>query len=131
MREVPPIDWRAVLLGGAVALVVSLLLSIGSQALGLGDLGTAAVPAGIAAGAALAGRLAGSRSAFHGGLVAVLWIGAEALAEPLRPGAADVVSDLAQTVLADVIRISLGVAFGWLGGVGGRSGGRRGASPRA
>lgn len=116
MREVPPIDWRAVLLGGAAALAVSLLLSIGSQALAAASLGAWAVPAGIAAGAALAGRLALSRGAFHGGLVAVLWIGAEALAEPFRPGAVDIAADLAATLLADVARLGLGVLFGWLGG---------------
>jgi hypothetical protein len=110
VREVPPIGWRAVLVGGAVALAVSLLLSIASQAL-------PAVAVGIAVGAAVAGRLAALRSAFHGGLVAVLWIGAEALSEPFRPAPADVVVDLAQTILLDVVRLALGVAFGWLGGL--------------
>lgn len=108
-REVPPIEWRAVLSGGAAALLVSVLLSIASQP-GL------AVPAGIAAGAALAGRLATTRSAFHGGLVAVLWIAAEALAEPFRPAHPDVAADLARTLLSDVLNLGLGVAFGWLGG---------------
>lgn len=110
MREVPPITWRAVLIGGAVALVIALLLSMAFQTL-------PAVAVGIAAGAAVAGRLAASRSGFHGGLVAVLWIGAEALAEPLRPAAADVATDLAQTILADIVRLGLGVLFGWLGGL--------------
>lgn len=109
-REIPPIAWRAVLTGGAVALVVSLLLSMASQPL-------VAVPAGVAAGGAVAGWLATSRSAFHGGLVAVLWIAAEALAEPFRGAAGDVVTDLAQTILADVVRLALGVLFGWLGGL--------------
>ncbi len=128
MREVPEIAWRAVLTGGAAAVLLALLLSISSQTPGLGAAGPLAVPAGIAAGAAVAGRLAPARSAFHGGLVAVLWIAAEALAEPFQPAAADVVTDLARTVLADVVRLGLGVAGGW---VGGRSrshpGGRRGA----
>lgn len=109
MREMPPIEWRPVLVGGAVALVVSLFLSMASQTL-------PAVPVGIAAGAAVAGRLARQRSGFHGGLVAVLWIAAEALSEPFRPAPADVVADLAQTILLDVVRLALGVAFGWLGG---------------
>lgn len=110
MREVPPIGWRAVLVGGAVALAVSLLLSVASQTLPV-------VAVGVAAGAAVAGRLAPSRSAFHGGLVAALWIGAEALSEPFRPAPADVAADLAQTILLDVLRLTLGVAFGWLGGL--------------
>ncbi len=116
MREMPPVEWRAVLIGGAVAVLVSLLLSIGSQALAAAGLAAAAVPAGIAVGAGVAGRLAAVRGAFHGGLVAVLWIAAEALAEPFRPAPPDVVSDLAQTVLADLIRLGLGLLFGWLGG---------------
>ncbi|MBI2983466.1 MAG: hypothetical protein HYY42_04720 [Chloroflexi bacterium] len=110
MREVPPIAWRAVLIGGSVALAVSLFLSMASQML-------PAVAVGIAAGAAVAGRLARERSGFHGGLVAVLWIGAEALSEPFRPAPADVVADLAQTILLDVVRLALGVLFGWLGGL--------------
>ena len=110
-RGAPPIDWRAVLIGGAVAVGTSLLLSISSQVVGAGSVG-----AGIAAGAAVAGRLAKARSAFHGGLVAVLWIAAEALADPLRPAPGDALSDTALTVVADVIRLGLGVLFGWLGG---------------
>jgi hypothetical protein len=109
MREVPPITWRAVLIGGTVALAAILLLSIASQPL-------PPVAVGIAAGAAVAGWLATARGGFHGGLVAALWIGAEALAEPFRPAPADVVADLANTILLDLVWLTLGVAFGWIGG---------------
>ena len=109
MREIPPIEWRAVLIGGAVAAVVSLLLSIGSQ-------GTLAVAVGIAAGSAVAGFLARARGAFHGGLVAVAWIAAEALAEPFRPAAGDVIGDFGATIAADLLGLAVGVVFGWLGG---------------
>ena len=109
MREIPPIEWRPVLGGGAVAVGVSLLISIAFQA-------QPAVLVGIAAGAAIAGWLATARSAFHGGLVAALLIGAEALAEPFRPAAGDVITDLAATVASDVLRLMVGVAAGWLGG---------------
>jgi len=110
MREIPPIEWRPVLIGGAVALVLALLLSMASQTL-------PAVAVGIAVGAAVAGWLATSRGAFHGGLVAVLWMAAEALAEPFRPAPADIATDLAQTLVADVLRLALGVSFGWFGGL--------------
>jgi hypothetical protein len=111
MREVPPIAWRAVLAGGAVALAAILLLSIASQPL-------PPVAVGIAAGALAAGRLATARSAFHGSLVAVLWIAAEALADPFvgRPLPVDVAADLARTILLDVLWLALGVGCGWLGG---------------
>ncbi len=116
MREIPPIEWRPVLIGGAVAAVLSFLLSIGSQGTSSGVAGALTVAAGIAAGSAVAGRLARARGAFHGGLVAVVWIAAEALAEPFRPAASDVVLDLAATVVSDVLRLLVGVVFGWLGG---------------
>lgn len=79
--------------------------------------GLPAEPIGIAAGAAVAGRLANARGAFHGGLVAVLAVAAQALAEPLRPPPPDVAADLAQTVVADAGRLALGTLFGWIGGL--------------
>jgi hypothetical protein len=109
MREVPPITWRAVLIGGTVALAAIVLLSIASQPF-------PPVAVGIAAGAAVAGRLATARGGFHGGLVAVLWIGAEALADPFRPAPANVATDLANTILLDVAWLTLGIAAGWAGG---------------
>lgn len=122
MRELPPVELRALVAGGAVAAVASLLLSMVPAD---GPFGGAAV-AGVAAGAAVAGRLARAHGAFHGGLVAVLLIAAEALAEPLRPAATDVAADLARTVIADALRLGAGVLFGWLGHRA-RAGRRRGA----
>jgi hypothetical protein len=116
MREMPPIEWRAVLVGGAVAATLSLLLSIAFQSPLPPGAGSLVTGAGIAAGGAVAGRLARARGPFHGGLVAVLWIAAEALSEPFRPAAVDVLSDTAQAIVADVVRVGIGVAFGWLGG---------------
>ena len=117
MREIPPIEWRPVLIGGAVAAAISLLLSIAFQTAPSGVAGALPMVAGIAAGSAVAGRLARARGGFHGGLVAVVWIAAEALAEPFRPAAGDVVADLAGTVVVDVLRLAVGVLFGWLGGL--------------
>ena len=67
----------------------------------------------IAAGGAVAGRLAPRRGGFHGGLVAVLWIAAEALSDPLFAAPPDVVGDAAITVLMDIVRLTVGVAAGW------------------
>ena len=75
-----------------------------------------AVALGMAAGAGLAGRLSGANASFHGGLVAVLWIAAQALLEPLQPQAADVAGDLARTLLTDVLLLVVGATFGALGG---------------
>lgn len=76
-----------------------------------------AVPAGIAAGAAVAGRAAPTDGGFHGGLVGVLWIAGAAVLEPLTPAATDVAADLARTLAVDVALLALGVLFGWAGGL--------------
>ena len=95
---------------------LSVLLSIAFQNAPSGPPWALIGAVGIAPGAAVAGWLARARGAFHGGLVAVLWIAAEALSEPLRPAAADVVSDTALAIVGDVVRIAAGVVFGWIGG---------------
>ena len=109
-RDLPEIRWPAVLVGGAAGLLLALLLSLGPA-----PLGAVAVPLGTAAGAAVAGRLGRSAGAFHGALVAVLWILADALGDTFAPAARDLLADTARTLLADVGRLALGLAFGWLG----------------
>ena len=81
----------------------------------LAGVSNASAFAAVAAGALVAGRLAPASGALHGGLVGVLWIVAEALSDPLFAGSPDLVSDTAMTIVADVVRLALGVAFGWLG----------------
>ena len=109
-REPPEIRWRAVLIGGAVALGAGAVLS---YVLGAG-LNTVAGFASVAAGAATAGLLAPTAGGFHGGLVAALWIVAEALTDPLLAAASNVVADTASTLLLDVLRLAVGVGAGWL-----------------
>ncbi|OGO68255.1 MAG: hypothetical protein A3H36_09435 [Chloroflexi bacterium RIFCSPLOWO2_02_FULL_71_16] len=111
----PRIRWRAVLIGGAVAVLVSLALSLIGMTLASDLLFLAATPVGLAAGGAVAGRLAGVFGAFQGGMVAVLWILAEALTDMVAPQAADVLGDIALVVLGDAGRIAIGALFGWLG----------------
>ncbi len=116
-REPPEIRWRAVLVGGAVALAAVLLLY---YSLGPG-LSTVAGLIAVAVGAAVAGRLAPAAGALHGGLVAALWILAEALSDPLFSAPSDLLGDTAATVLADAIRLATGAAAGWLGALSRRA----------
>jgi uncharacterized membrane protein YccC len=109
--EAPEIQWRAVLVGGAVALGAALLLFY----MGGPRLNVVAGLVAVAAGALVAGRLARVAGGLHGGLVGALWIAAEALSDPLFTGPADVVGDTALTVVLDVTRLGLGVGAGWLG----------------
>lgn len=76
---------------------------------------TVAVSAAVAAGGVVAGRRAGGAGALHGGLVAALWIAAEAITDPLFPPPPDVIADTALTLIGDVLRLALGVGAGWLG----------------
>ena len=110
-REPPEIRWNAVLIGGAVALATAVLLF---YLLGRGLSPVAGFTA-VAAGGLVAGRLAPASGGLHGGLVGALWILSEALSDPLFAAAPDVVSDTAVTVLADVARLVVGVAAGWVG----------------
>lgn len=64
----------------------------------------------------VAGYLAPARPAYRGGLVGVAMIVALALTEPFRPPAGNVGTDLALTVLLDVVLLVTGVAAGWVGG---------------
>jgi hypothetical protein len=111
----PELHWTAILLGGATALLIGLVLSIAASATGSELLGAVAVPAGIAAGGAVAGRVAGYAGALHGGLVAVLWVVSEALADSLGAQVADPLLDAARTLVGDVVRLAVGAAFGWIG----------------
>lgn len=115
-RTTPSVQWRPVIAGGALAALVAIVVGVVGSAAGLAPLSALSVTAGIAAGGFLAGRLAGSAGLLQGGMVAVLWIAAEALGDIASPpAAADPVADLALVLLSDIFRISLGAAFGWLG----------------
>lgn len=107
--------WRAVLVGGGIAVLVSLALSLLALGLSSDPLVLAATPIGLAAGGAAAGRLAGSFGLLQGGMVGVLWILAEALADTFGPPGGDVLTDVALILLADGGRIAIAALFGWLG----------------
>jgi len=114
-RQPPQVRWSAVLVGGAVAVLVSLGVSLVGLAAASDALLLAATPVGLAAGGAAAGRMARAFGALQGGMVGVLWILAEALADLFGPATGDVLGDVALTVLADAGRIAIGALFGWLG----------------
>jgi hypothetical protein len=113
-REPPQVRWRAVLIGGGVALALGLAVSLLAIGLSSEALLLAATPIGLAAGGAAAGRLAGAFGALQGGMVGVLWILAEALADTFGAPSENVLADVA-IVLVDAGRIALAAAFGWVG----------------
>lgn len=114
-REAPEIRWRAVIGGGAATLLLTLTLSLVAAIAASPLLLMLAVPIGIAVGGAAAGRLAEAAGALHGGLVAILWIVASALAGPTGPGAPDVLADTALTMVWDAAWLAVGALAGWLG----------------
>lgn len=113
-RDPPQIRWRAVLIGGAVALLASVVVAGLATVAGSPLLYLFATPAGLAAGGAVAGRISGQFGLYQGGMVGVLWVVAEALADVVDPQAADVLADVALVVLADAGRIALAGAAGWI-----------------
>lgn len=116
MRGQPPqIHWRAVLLGGLVAVVATIAVSVLASAVRSDLLLLAATPVGLAAGGAIAGRISGTFGFLQGGMVAILWVVAEALSETFGPPSGDILGEVALIVLADGGRILLAGTFGWLG----------------
>ena len=103
-RPAPPVSWRAVFAGAALAVAISVL------AVRL----PAAVVA-VPAGGFLAGRLAGAAGLLQGAIVAVLFIVAQAVLASVGPaGTADVVTDTVTTIGWDVLLLALGAAGGWV-----------------
>lgn len=111
----PAVRWRAVLLGLVLAAATSLVIAGIGRALASEPLALLATPAGIAGGAYLAGRIAGSAGLLQGSMVAVLWIALEALGEIVTPPSTDVGADVVTILLSDGIRLLVGAAFGRLG----------------
>lgn len=114
-RQKPEVDWRAVLIGGLVAVVATIAISFIAASAGSDLLLLAATPIGLSAGGATAGRISGAFVLLQGGMVGILWVLAEALSESFAPSTGDVLSDVALILLADGGRIALAAAFGWIG----------------
>lgn len=114
-RQPPQIHWRAVLIGGFVAVVATIAVSVLASALRSDLLLLAATPVGLAAGGATAGRISGTFGLLQGGMVGILWVVAEALSETFGPPSSDILGEVALILFADGSRILLAAAFGWLG----------------
>jgi hypothetical protein len=114
-RQPPQIHWRAVLIGGLVAVLATIAVSFMASGVGSDLLLLAATPIGLAAGGATAGRISGSFGLLQGGMVGILWVVAEALSETFGPPSGDILADVALILLSDGSRILLAAAFGWLG----------------
>lgn len=114
-RDPPRVEWPAVLIGGAVATLVGIATVVVATLLSAPVLSLWASPVGLTAGGAVAGRISGHFGLLQGGMVAVLWIVAEALAASFEPQAEDVVADLAVVLLADAGRLTLAGVAGWIG----------------
>jgi hypothetical protein len=114
-RQAPEVHWRAVLLGGLAAVLATIAVSFLASAVRSDLLLLAATPIGLATGGAAAGRISGTFGLLQGGMVGILWVLAEALAETFGSPTGDVLADVALILLADGGRILLAGAFGWLG----------------
>jgi hypothetical protein len=114
-RQPPQIHWRAVLIGGLVAVLATIAVSFMASGVGSDLLLLAATPIGLAAGGATAGRISGSFGLLQGGMVGILWVVAEALSETFGPPSDDILGEVALILLADGSRVLLAAAFGWLG----------------
>ena len=107
-RNVPPVQWRAVLLGLAVAVVIGYIANLTLAP----TLGSAATIVGVAFGGFLAGKRANAAGLYHGALVGLGWIALETFAlVPTVRYADDLVTDSLVVIAMDVATLAAG-AFG-------------------
>ena len=110
-RSVPPVRWRAVLAGCAVAVLVALV----GRSLLAPIPGVAATIIGVGMGGYVAGKLAKTAGLYHGALVGVSWIALEALgAVPSASYASDVLADTVIVIALDVATLVAGAIGGWI-----------------
>jgi hypothetical protein len=109
---VPPLKWRAVLAGLAVAVVVALL----ARSFLAPIPGVIATIIGVALGGYLAGKWADSGGLYHGAVVGAGWIALEALgAVPTPTYATDVLTDTVITIAVDALTLLAGAIGGYFG----------------
>jgi hypothetical protein len=110
-RSVPPLHWRAVLAGLAVAVVVALV----ARSFLAPIPGVAATIIGVGLGGFVAGKWAKTGGLYHGAVVGMGWIALEALgAVPTASYASDVLADTVIVIALDVVTLLAGSIGGWL-----------------
>ena len=110
-RSLPPLRWRAVLAGLAVAVVIAVV----ARSFLAPIPGVAATIIGIALGGFVAGKWADSAGLYHGAMVGVLWIGLEILgAVPYLSYSAEPLTDTIILIVVDVVTMLAGAIGGWL-----------------
>jgi hypothetical protein len=114
-RTVPPLQWRAVLLGLALAVVIGYAAHLALAPIP----GSAATIVGIGAGGFLAGKQANAARLYHGAVVGLLWILLETFA--LVP-TVQYSTDLATDTLIVIGMDAASIVAGSLGGSLARSG---------
>ncbi len=108
-RRPPRLEWDAVVVGLALALV----LGIAATAIGLGLIGQLVA---LASGGALAARRASGAGAFHGAVVGASWILVFSAISGPAGSDASVLADSATTVVYDLFYLSAAAAGGALAG---------------
>jgi hypothetical protein len=108
---VPPVKWRAVLLGLAVAVVIGYLSTVVLAP----TPGSAATIVGIGIGGFLAGKRANAAGLYHGALVGLGWIALETFGlVPTVRYADDLVTDSLIVIAMDVATLAAGSLGGAL-----------------
>jgi hypothetical protein len=110
-RKLPPLRWRAVLAGLAVAVIVVVL----ARTLVAPIPGIVATILGVAIGGYVAGKWAEYAGIYHGAVVGAAWVAFEALG-PV-PGASysdDVLTDTVIIMAIDVATLVAAAIGGWL-----------------
>lgn len=109
-RRMPPLEWRAIIAGVALAGVISLI----AAAL------LPPIPAALASffglfvSGILAGKLAPAARLYHGAVVGAGYVLSEAVGlVPSGFGGADALSDTVVVIVTDALRIALAAFGGW------------------
>lgn len=107
----PPLRWRAVLAGLAVAVIIVVLARLFIAPIP----GIVATIIGVAVGGYVAGKWADSGGIYHGAVVAMAWIALEAFGPvPAASYATDVLTDTVILIAVDFATLLAGVIGGWL-----------------
>lgn len=110
-RTLPALEWRAVLLGLSVAVVIGL---VGRSALAPIP-GLAATIIGVGAGGFMAGKWARTSGLYHGAIVATGWVVLEAFgALPTASYATDALQDTVIVIGLDLVTLVAGSIGGYL-----------------